>query len=72
MIRNFASQIAKTEVRVHWVSRFVQRYPDQLISKWAVGMDNCRHKADSRSKYSLYFNLLRDKIDQYHVEARHI
>ena len=63
MIRNFASQIAKTEVGVHWVSRFVQRYPDQLTSRWAKGLDNCRHKADSRSKYSLYFSLLRDKID---------
>ncbi|EOA85915.1 uncharacterized protein SETTUDRAFT_78617, partial [Exserohilum turcica Et28A] len=71
-IRNFASQIAKREVGVHWASRFVQRYPDQLISKWAVGIDNCRHKADSRSKYSLYFSLLRNKINQYHVEARHI
>ena len=72
MIRNFASQIAKTEVGVHWASRFVQRYPDQLTSRWAKGLDNCRHKADSRSKYNLYFSLLRDKINQYHVEARHI
>jgi hypothetical protein len=35
-------------------------------------MDNSCHKADSGSKYSLYFNLLRKKIDQYHVEERHI
>jgi hypothetical protein len=72
MIRNFASQIAKKEVGLNWASRFVQRYPDQLTSRWATALDNCRHKADSRSKYSLYFSLLRDKIDQYGVEARHI
>jgi hypothetical protein len=71
MIRNFASQIAQRELGVHWVDRFVKRYPDQLISKWTTAMDNSRHKADSGSKYSLYFNLLREKIEQYHVEPCH-
>jgi hypothetical protein len=72
MIRNFASQIAQRELGVHWVDRLIQRYPEQLISKWTTAMDKSRHKADSESKYSLYFNLLREKIDQYHVEARHV
>jgi hypothetical protein len=35
-------------------------------------MDNSRHKADLGRKYSLYFNLLREKIDQYHIEARYM
>jgi hypothetical protein len=72
MIRNFGSQIAKKELGINWVDRFVKRYPDELISKWTTAMDNSRYKADSGKKYSLYFDLLRDKIDQYHVEARHI
>jgi hypothetical protein len=63
IIRNFASQMAKRELKVHWVDRFVQRYPDELISKWSTGMDNNRHNADLGRKYSLYFNLLCDKID---------
>ena len=63
MIRNFASQIAKRELGVHWVGRFVQRYPDELISKWTTGIDNNRYKADSGRKYSLYFDLLREKIN---------
>jgi hypothetical protein len=71
MIQNFASQIAQRELGVHWVDRFVKRYPDELISKWTTAMDNSCHKADSGSKYSLYFNLLREKIEQYHVEPRH-
>jgi hypothetical protein len=50
----------------------LHRYPDKLISKWTTGIDNNRHKADSGRKYSLYFDLLREKIDQYHVEARYI
>jgi hypothetical protein len=72
MIRNFGSQIAKRELGVNWVDRFVKRYPDKLISKWTTGIDNSRHKADLGKKYSLYFDLLREKIDQYHVEARHM
>jgi hypothetical protein len=71
MIQNFASQIAQRELGVHWVDRFVKRYPDELVSKWTTAMDNSCHKADSGSKYSLYFNLLREKIEQYHVEPRH-
>ena len=35
-------------------------------------MDNSRHKADSGRKYSLYFDLLREKIEQYHIEPRHM
>jgi hypothetical protein len=65
MIRNLASQIAQRELGVRWVDRFVERYPDDLISKWTTGMDNNRHKADSGRKYSLHFDLLREKIDQY-------
>jgi hypothetical protein len=71
MIRNFASQIAQRELGVHWVDRFVQRHPEQLISKWTTAMDNSRHKADSASKYSLYFDLLSKKIEQYRVEPCH-
>jgi hypothetical protein len=72
MIRNFASQIAQRELGVHWVDCFVQRHPEQLISKWTTAMDNSRHKADSASKYSLYFDLLREKIEQYCIEPRHM
>jgi hypothetical protein len=34
-------------------------------------MDNNRYQANSIAKYSLYFNLLRDKITHYSVEPRH-
>jgi hypothetical protein len=35
-------------------------------------MDRLRHKADSQSKYSLYFKLLRSKLSQYNIEPRYI
>jgi hypothetical protein len=35
-------------------------------------MDTNRKKADSAFKYSLYFKLLRRKIEQYDVDPQHI
>jgi hypothetical protein len=72
MIRNFGSQIARRELGLNWVDRFMQRHPNELTSNWTAGMDNNCHKADSGRKYSLYFDLLREKIEQYNVEARRI
>ncbi|KAF2820785.1 hypothetical protein CC86DRAFT_304132 [Ophiobolus disseminans] len=43
MIRRFASQIAKRELGVHWVDRFIQRYDVYLISRWATAIDRLRH-----------------------------
>jgi hypothetical protein len=72
MIRNFGSQIARRQLGVNWVDRFIHRYPDELVSKWTTGINNSRHKAHSGRKYSLYFDLLRKKIEQYHIEPRYI
>jgi hypothetical protein len=71
MTRNFASQIAKKEVGEGWVTRFLARNNNHLISQWTVGMDAVRHHADSESKYKLYFDLIYQKIIQYEVEPRH-
>lgn len=35
-------------------------------------MDRDRHKADSEVKYSLYFELLHDKMKEYNVQPSHI
>jgi hypothetical protein len=72
MIRSFGSQLAKTELGVHWVDRFLQRHDAELISRWVVGIDRARHQADSHSKYMLYFELLREKISQYNIEPGNI
>jgi hypothetical protein len=45
--------------------------PVDLISKRMAGMDNSRHQADSGAKYSLYFDLLGDKITHYSIDPRH-
>tara|TARA_R110002003_G_scaffold410_1_gene19556 strand:+ start:3648 stop:5516 length:1869 start_codon:yes stop_codon:yes gene_type:complete len=72
MIRNFASQIANKDVGHCWANRFVQRHHIELISHWASGLDRNRFKADSAFKYSLYFELLKRKIEQYNIDSRHI
>ena len=36
-----------------------------------MAIDNSRHKANLGKKYSLYFDLLREKIKHYNVKARY-
>ncbi|KAH5390817.1 hypothetical protein HBI32_241910 [Parastagonospora nodorum] len=58
MIRNFALSIAKKEVSERWVSRFISRNKNELISKRTSAMDR-----------TPYFNLLHEKLDEYCLEA---
>ena len=71
MIRNFSSEVAGKELLESWVTRFLHRNYDCLISKWTTAMDATRYKADSLSKYKCWFELLHSKIKEYGVEARH-
>ena len=72
IIRNIASQLAQRQVGYHWVDRFVHRYPHLVLLKRPTPIDRSRRQADSEKKYRLYFELLRQKINQYEVEPRHI
>jgi hypothetical protein len=72
MVRRFASDIAKRELGKGWIDRYIKRHDIHLISRWATGIDRSRHQADSQSKYSLYFELLRSKISQYNIKPRHM
>jgi hypothetical protein len=71
LIQNFASDVAKSPVSESWVTRFTGRHSIHLISKWTAGMDSNRRQADSGAKYSLYFDLLGDKITHYSIHPRH-
>jgi hypothetical protein len=72
MIQNFASIVAKKKVGRNWVSRFLERNHAHLTSKWTTGIDRVRHKADSKYKYSLYFDLLHQKMLEYEVEPENV
>jgi hypothetical protein len=51
MTRRFAAEIAHKHVRDGWVTRFIERNKDYLISKWTKGIDAVRHHANSEAKY---------------------
>jgi hypothetical protein len=67
MIQTFASEVAEQKVSDAWVTRFLNRNHDHLISKWTTGIDRLRHKADSWYKYMKYFELLHAKMKEYHI-----
>ena len=67
MIRRFASGIAQEHVGKGWVTRFINKHHDQLISRWTSGMDYTRHQADSEARYKLYFDLVHSKIEEFDV-----
>lgn len=71
MIKNFAAPIVGREPADNWVTRFLNRNKDTLITAWTTPMEPGRHKADSGEKYRLYFELLHQKMDQYNVEPAH-
>lgn len=71
MIRNFASAVAQTPCSDRWVTRFLNRHHHLLISLWVTAMDSNRHNAESEAKYSMYFDLLQQKIAQYEIEPAH-
>ena len=72
MIMRFASEIAGKELGIHWVDCFARRYKGYLISKYAPSIDRVRHQADTPANYTLYFNLVGQKIQEYEIEPRHM
>ena len=68
MIKNFASEIAGKEPSDSWVTDFLHRNRDHLISQWATAMDSDRHTADSWEKYKQYFDLMHRKMQQYLIQ----
>ena len=72
MIQRFASGLAGKEVSESWVSRFLHRHPDHLISRYSKGMTKERQIADSGAKYNLYFKLLHEKMEEYNLSPTHI
>jgi hypothetical protein len=51
--------------RKNWTASFVKRHQDQIVSHYLVGFDRTRKKADNYWLVSNYFDLVRNKLDQY-------
>jgi hypothetical protein len=67
MLANFARDITGKEPGKNWATRWLKSHSDELISRYSMGLDLDRKKADSAWKYTLYFELLGRKIEQYNL-----
>ena len=68
IIRNFAGTIFRGgTVSLPWVDSFIRRFQLYLVTKYSVGLDRKRHQADSGIKYSLFFELITQKVEQYNI-----
>jgi hypothetical protein len=62
MIKNFAQDIAKTEVGRNWAYGFVKRHRNDLGCSWFDGFDVARKRADNAPRYKAYFELVGSHI----------
>lgn len=67
MIINFATPLCRWEPSDSWVTRFLTRNSNTLITAWTNPMDTNRHNTDSSERYRLYLNLLHGKVTEFDV-----
>ena len=65
MVINFVTPLCCRAPSEAWVTRFLNRHPDELINAWTTPMEANRHRADSVNSYCLYFELLHRKMAEY-------
>ncbi|KID97255.1 mariner-Tc1 transposon family protein, partial [Metarhizium majus ARSEF 297] len=65
VIKNFAQDMAKMEV--NWPYSFVKRNRNELGCSWFDGFDIARKRADNAPRYKAYFELIREKIEEYDI-----
>jgi hypothetical protein len=70
MLRNFAKEISGNRPGKNWPTRWLKTHSDELISRFTTGMDKERKRADSAFKYTIYFERLGRKIQEYGIEPR--
>jgi hypothetical protein len=71
MIPNFASAVASGPCSESWVTHFLHRHSNQIISQWVTDMNSNLHNAESGYKHRVYFDILRQKIAEYCIEPAH-
>jgi hypothetical protein len=63
--------LKKKHMGIGWVTRFYHRNEAHLISKNTLDIDRNRYYADSKIKYSFYFDLLYRYMLEYGIEPRY-
>lgn len=69
IIINIVTPLCSWEPSDQWVTRFLHRNHDKLVTAWSTPMETSRHEADSGDRYRLYFDLLHSKIEEHDVLA---
>ena len=72
MVRNLAHAMAPRMPGINWVSRWVKQNSKYLKSSYLLPIDKNRKRADSALYYSLYFELLGRKIEEYNIQPQNM
>jgi hypothetical protein len=67
MVKRFVRDITGIDVGRNYVNEFWRKFDDQLRGGYIAPLDLKCKKADNAFLYSLYFQILRQKIEQYNV-----
>ena len=51
--------------------KFLKKHDLNLVLRYTISFDKERSKADFTYKYLLYFELIRQKIEEYQIEPRY-
>jgi hypothetical protein len=62
MIKHFAATLAKWKVSESWVSQFLHCHANKLTIKSGTGVNCNWHKANSKERYMLYFDMWYSKM----------
>jgi hypothetical protein len=66
---NFGGQIAGRNPGEHWVTHWLSHHQKELKTGYLTLIDKSRKKADLALYYSLYFELLGRKIQEYEIQT---
>jgi hypothetical protein len=68
IFRRIVTSLCKWEPSDRWVSRFLHRYPDDLLTAWTTPMEKSHHDAALYDSFCSYFDLLHSIIKQHSIE----
>ena len=70
LLRNFILKISGKEASKCQLNRFLKQHNIDFISRYTSSMDIVRKRADSAFKYTLYFKLLKRKMEEYKINLQ--
>ena len=72
LLKNIAESLSQKTLGPNWVARFYQRHRTRLASIYLRTIDHKRKMADNSQHFQHFFDLLREKIEKFRIQPRHI